>query len=367
LKTRAAIAFAPGAPLEIHEVDLAPPGPGEVLVKNQACGICHTDVSAWQRYAASQMPIVFGHEGAGTVVEVGQGVIDLAPGDSVILSGAGACGECDNCRAGRYSLCQRIAPHRFSGSLPGGGRRISLDGQPVNHFMLESAFAEHSVVPQQAAIKVPDAANLKQLAHLGCAGITGLGCAIHAAGAGPDTSVAVFGCGSVGLCAVMGARLAGARQIIAVDVIPAKLELAAELGATSVIDAGQSDPVEVIRAAGNGGADRCIVATNHGAVLAQAALAAAPGGSIVYVAAPSPANAAPVNFSDLMMGEKTLQGSVFGSGNARRDIPRYVDLCLRGELPLEWIVTRTYPLDQINRGFSDLTGGEIIKGVIVFD
>jgi S-(hydroxymethyl)glutathione dehydrogenase / alcohol dehydrogenase len=367
LKTRAAIAFAQGAPLEIREIDLAPPGQDEVLVKMEACGICHTDVTAWQRYPASQFPIVFGHEGAGTVIEIGQGVTDLAPGDRVLLSGAGACGECTNCRAGRHSLCQRMEPFRFSGALPGGHHRISLDGQPLNHFMLQSAFAEHAVVPKQVAIKVPVSAPLRQLAHIGCAGITGLGCAIHAAPAGPETSVAVFGCGSVGLCAVIGAKLAGAREIVAVDVVPAKLDLAKEFGATVIIDASQTDPVEAIRAAGIGGADRCIVATNHGAVMAQAVEAAAPAGVIIFVAAPSPADYTPISFYSIMSGEKALKGSVFGSGNARLDIPKYVELCLAGELPVDRIVTRYYPLDEINRGFGDLTGGEIIKGVIVFD
>jgi alcohol dehydrogenase len=367
LKTRAAIAFAPGAPLEIREVDLASPGRGEVLIKNEACGICHTDVTAWQRYPASMMPVVFGHEGAGTVIETGEGITGLAPGDRVILSGAGSCGECGNCQAGRHSLCQLIEPSRFSGSLPGGVRRLSLDGQPLNHFMLESAFAEHSVVPQQAAIKVPDAADLKQLAHLGCAGITGLGCAIHVAQAGPDTSLAVFGCGSVGLCAVMGAKLVGARRIIAVDVVPAKLELATELGATEVIDASQTDPVAAIRAADACGVDRCIVATGHGTVLAQAARVGAPGASIIFVAYPSPEGVAAIDFGDLMGGEKAIQGSVFGSGNARADILWYVDLCLSGKLPVDRIVTNHYRLEEINQGFDDLIQGKIIKGVIVFD
>jgi len=367
LKTRAAIAFAPGAPLEIREVDLAPPGRDEVLVKIEACGICHTDVTAWQRYPVSQFPIIFGHEGAGTVIETGDGVTDLMPGDRVILSGAGACGECANCLVGRHSLCQRIEPFRFSGALPGGHHRISLDGQTVNHFMLQSAFAEHAVVPKQAVIKVPDAAPLKQLAHLGCAGITGLGCSIHAAQAGPDTSVAVFGCGSVGLCAVIGAKLVGAREIVAVDVVPAKLALAQELGATVIVDANQADPVKAIRAAVASGVDRCIVSTNHGAVLAQAVEAAAPSGVTIFVASPSPTSYTPINFGAMMGGEKALKGSVFGSGNARLDMPRYVELYLSGELPIDRIVTRYYPLDEINQGFSDLTGGEIIKGVIVFD
>lgn len=352
--------------MEIGEVDLAPPGRDEILVKIEACGICHTDVTAWQRYPASRMPIVFGHEGAGTVVETGEGVTDLTPGDRVVLSGAGACGECDNCRAGRHSLCLRLEPFRFSGTLPGGHRRISLDGQPLNHFMLQSAFAEHAVVPKQAAIKVPDAAPLKQLAHIGCAGITGLGCAIHAAQAGPETSVAVFGCGSVGLSAVIGAKLAGAPEIMAVDVVPAKLELARELGATMIVDASQVDPVAAIRAAG-GGADRCIVATDHGAVLAQAVEATAPSGLVIFVSSPSAENYAAINFGSMMGGEKALKGSVFGSGNARLDIPRYVALCLDGKLPVDRLVSRHYRLDEINRGFRDLIGGDIIKGVVVFD
>jgi len=249
--------------------------------------------------------------------------------------------------------------------LPGGQRRLRKDGQELNHFFLQSSFAEYAVVPQEAAIKVREDAPLDTIGFLGCGGITGIGSVINTAKVEVWDTVAVFGCGGVGMSAVMGARLVGAGKIIAVDVFDNKLRLAEELGATHTINAGREDAVEGIRQLTGGGADYTIVAAASEVAATQAIEAIGFGGMCVVIGAPPRGTDVALDFSALLR-EKTIRGCQFGSSRASLDIPLYIDLFMEGRLPLDKLVTRRYPLAEINTAFEALEAGEVVKAVIVF-
>jgi len=365
MKMKAAVLYQPKSPLVVEEVELDGPREGELLVKMAAASLCHTDLGAIDADFPVPLPIVLGHEGAGTVEQVGAGVTGIKPGDSVLLTGAGSCGRCRYCVMGKYTLCEVFRPLRFGGTLLGGQRRLHKDGQAISHFFMISSFAEYAVVPQEMAIGVRGDAPLDVICFLGCGGITGIGSVVNVARVGMGDSVAVFGCGGVGMSALMGARLVGAAKIIAVDILDNKLSLARELGATHAINAAQEDATEAIKKITAGGADCVIVTVKSAGVLVAAFNALRPGGTCVPIGG-IPHDES-VSLGDIsFMNERRMMGCSMGSVRAYLDIPAYVDLYKDGRLPLDKLITRRYPLGDINEAFASLEGGEVIKSVIVF-
>jgi Zn-dependent alcohol dehydrogenase len=360
--------YADSRPLEIVELELDGPGPGELVVKVEAAGLCHSDLSVIDGSRPRVMPMALGHEAAGRVTELGPGVEDFEVGDHVVLAFVPACGQCEPCRAGRSALCEPGAVANAAGTLLNGERRITeaVSGAPVNHHLGVSAFSDHIVVSQHSAIKVDPELPFELAALFGCAVLTGVGAAVNAAGIELDQSVAVFGLGGVGLSALLGAVLQGAGTIVAVDVVPAKLDLALELGATHAVAAGP-EAVEKIRAATDGGADHAIETVGSARVLTDAYAATRRGGATTTVGLPDPSQELRISAVSLVAEERTLRGSYLGSSVPARDIPRFIDLHRRGRLDVERLLTHTLPLREINEGFDRLASGEAVRQAVVFD
>ncbi|GAA0962872.1 zinc-binding dehydrogenase [Actinocorallia libanotica] len=354
--------YAESRPLEVTEVELAPPGPGELLVRIGAAGLCHSDLSVINGSRVRPLPMALGHEAAGEVVEVGQGA-EFSVGDRVVLAFVPACGRCGRCRSGRPALCAQGAAANGAGTLLGGGRRI--DGGRIHHHLGVSAFSDHVVVSQQSAVRVDAGLPFEIAALFGCAVLTGAGAALHSAQVVPGDSVAVFGLGGVGLSALLAAKALGAESIVAVDVVPAKLELARELGATHTV-AGGPDAVAELREITGGGADKVIETAGVVPVLRQAYDAAAPGGTTVTVGLPAPGKELALPALGLVAEEKTLRGSYLGSCAPRRDVPRFIEMYRQGVLPVDRLLSGTLPLEEINAGFDRLHTGEAVRQVVVF-
>lgn len=373
MKTRAAVLrhsgaslpFAESRPLDVVEVDLQPPGRDEVLVKVVAAGICHSDLSIINGDRPRATPIVLGHEAAGVIQQVGEGVTDLAVGDHVVLLFVPSCGHCLPCAEGRPVQCEPAGAAAVAGTLLNGARRLSENGQPINHFVGLSAFAEHTVVVRQAVQKIDKRIPLEIAALFGCAVMTGVGTAINAAGVQPGQSVAVVGMGGVGLSGIMGALAAGATQVIAIDIADDKLEAARRMGATHTVNAKASDAVEQVRQISNGGVHHALEMVGAVAGLELAYRVTRKGGNTVTVGLPRISEQM-FSFSAAQMvaEERTLKGSYMGSCIPRRDVPRYLSLYEAGKLPVEQLVTGYVTLDQINEGFDRLARGEAIRQII---
>jgi Zn-dependent alcohol dehydrogenase len=354
--------YAESRPLEVASLELAPPGPGELLVRVGAAGLCHSDLSVIDGSRPRVMPMVLGHEAAGEVVEVGPGAEGFEEGDHVVMAFVPACGLCEPCRAGRPALCDPGAAANTAGSLLGGDRR--WDGG-LHHHLGVSAFADHVVVSAKSAVKVDADLPYEIAALFGCAVLTGVGAAVNSARIRMGESVAIFGLGGVGLAALLGAHASGATTLVAIDRVPAKLELARELGATHAMMAGE-DVVEEVRAATGGGADKAIETVGSAAVLGQAYAATRRGGTTVTVGLPHPSQMLSVPAVSLVAEERTLRGSYLGSSIPAVDIPRYVDLYKSGLLPVERLLTHRIALDEVNEGFDRLASGDAVRQAIVF-
>ncbi|HET8977469.1 MAG TPA: zinc-dependent alcohol dehydrogenase family protein [Solirubrobacteraceae bacterium] len=358
--------YAQSRPLEVAEVELEGPGPGELLVKIGAAGLCHSDLSVIDGSRPRPMPMVLGHEAAGTVVEVGPGVDAFAAGDRIALAFVPACGDCRPCRQERPALCEPGAAANASGTLLSGAFRLKNGGGRLHHHLGVSAFADHAVVAAESAIAIPHDLPLELAALFGCAVLTGVGAVLNAAHITADDQVAVFGLGGVGMAAVLGARLAGARTIIGVDVVAGKLELAERLGGVTALPA-TADVVERIWALTDGGADCVIETAGNADVLAQAYAATRRGGSTVTCGLPHPARMLTIPAVSLTAEERTLRGSYLGSCVPRRDIPRFIDAYRDGRLPVEQLLSHRLTLDEINLGFDRLARGEAVRQVVLFD
>ena len=280
MKIKAAILYEFQAPLNVEEVDLEPPQEGEVLVKLAGVGVCHADLDISKGSFPISMPVVLGHEGAGIVEQVGAGVTTVKPGDHVVLTGAASCGKCRNCVSGIPSLCEVFGPLLFKGTLPRGQKRLSKNGQDLNHIFMQSSFAEYAVVPQEAAIKVREDAPLDTIGFLGCGGMTGIGSVVNTARVEAGASVVIFGCGGVGMSALIAARLVGAGKLIAVDALDYKLSVAEELGASHTINATSENLVRHIKQITEGGADYAFAAVGRADAIAQAFDAVRPGENV---------------------------------------------------------------------------------------
>ena len=359
--------YAESRPLEVAELELAPPGPGELLVRVGAAGLCHSDLSVIDGSRPRVMPMVLGHEAAGEVVEAGPDAAGFEPSDHVVMSFVPACGHCEPCRAGRPPLCDPGAAANVAGSLLCGERRWSWsEGADLHHHLGVSAFADHVVVSARSAVKVDPALPYEIAALFGCAVLTGVGAAVNAARVRMGDSVAVFGLGGVGLAALLGARAAGAAEIVAVDVVESKLELARELGATHAVKAGDGSVEEVRLAAGGAGVDHAIETVGSERVLGDAYAATKRGGTTVTVGLPHPSKMLSIPATSLVSEERTLRGSYLGSSVPAIDIPRYIALYQAGLLPVDRLLTHTIALDEVNEGFDRLASGEAVRQAIVF-
>jgi alcohol dehydrogenase len=358
--------YAESRPLELAELELDEPGPGEILVRVRAAGLCHSDLSVIDGSRPRVMPMVLGHEAAGEVVEVGHGVRDLVPGDHVVLSFVPACASCPTCTAGKGWLCEPGGAANAAGTLLSGGRRLhDASGAPLNHHLGVSAFCDHAVVSAHSAVVVDPALDLEVAALFGCAVLTGVGAVTNAARVEPGETVAVFGLGGVGLAALLGARVAGSESIVAVDRVQSKLDLALELGASHTVlaDAGV---VEAVRDLTGGGAHKAIETVGSAAVLAQAYAATRRGGATVTVGLPHPEQTLSIPAVGLVTEERTLRGSYLGSSLPSREIPRLVALHREGRLPVERLLSARIALDRINEGFDALASAEVVRQVVVF-
>jgi len=363
---KAAVLYEVNSPFRVEEVSLDEPGDQEVLVKMVATGLCYSDVHYIHGDAPCIMPVVLGHEGAGIVEKVGPGVTTLQPGDHVVLMAAWSCGKCRFCVEGRPGMCcSQWIVYNLMGTLPSGAKRLRKGNQELNHFFCQSSFAEYAVVHERTAIKVREDAPLEVVCLLSCGTTTGIGCVLNRAKLRPGESIVIYGCGGVGLSAVMGAKLAGAGKIIAVDKLDRKLEKAKELGADYVINASQEDPPQRVMEITGGGADYSVECIGNVDVVAQA-LASIHNAGTCVVAGMAPIDKvisiAPFEF---LIG-KTITGTLQGNIRPPVDVPKYVDLFMTGKLPIDKLITRNYSLDHINEAFQAFEKGEVIRSVIRF-
>ncbi|HEV2296798.1 MAG TPA: zinc-dependent alcohol dehydrogenase family protein [Tepidisphaeraceae bacterium] len=359
--------YADSTPLVIDDLELEGPGPGEVLVEVASAGLCHSDLSTINGSRPRPLPMVLGHEASGIVREVGAGVTDVDVDDPVVFSFVPTCGRCPCCAAGRSALCERGAAANGAGTLLSGGVRFRRGGSPVLHHLGVSGFSRYTVAAQESLVRIDRAMPIEQAALFGCAVLTGIGAVANAARVMPGQSVAVFGLGGVGLSAIMGAKLAGASTIIAVDPLPAKLALARRLGAQHVVNPREADAAQTIADLTAGGVDVAIEAVGSAAVLAVAYAAARRGGMTVTVGLPDPKEQLSIPALSLAAQEKVLRGSYMGSAVPRQDIPRLIDLYLRGKLPVDELISRSVSLKDINVGFDRLSDGAAVRQLVRFD
>jgi S-(hydroxymethyl)mycothiol dehydrogenase len=357
-EVRGVIVGAKGAAVEIKTVIVPDPGPGEALVRVQACGVCHTDLHYREGGIGDDFPYLLGHEAAGLVESVGAGVTDLAPGDFVILNWRAVCGQCRACRRGRPWYC--FATHNAAQKMTLG------DGTTLSPALGIGAFADKTLVAAGQCTRVNPAIRPEVAGLLGCGVMAGLGAALNTAGVSRGDSVAVIGCGGVGDAAVLGASLAGARKIIAVDVDPGKLEWARGFGATDVINSRETDPVEGIRALTEGnGADVVIEAVGRPETYTQAFYARDLAGTVVLVGVPTPDMRLELPLLDFFGRGGALKSSWYGDCLPSRDFPMLVDLHLQGRLPLEKFVSETIALDKVEDAFAKMQRGEVLRSVVV--
>jgi S-(hydroxymethyl)glutathione dehydrogenase/alcohol dehydrogenase len=364
MNMKAAVLYEVGKPVKVEEITLDEPQANEVLVKVAATGVCHTDLHFIKGDMPQPLPVVLGHEGAGVVEKVGPGVTTLKPGDHVIMMVAYSCGKCRYCVSGKPAMCAEWLGYHMMGTLPSMTKRLKKDGQELNHFFSQSSFAQYAVVHERTAIKIREDAPLDVVCLLGCGTSTGVGAVINTAGLRAGESIAIFGCGGVGLSAVMAAKLAGAGKLIAVDTVDMKLEKAKELGADYVVNASQENPQQKIMEITGGGADYTIECIGNVNVMSQAFSSIHNGGKCV-VAGMAPLGAmltiAPY---ELLLG-KTILGCVQGDIRASIDIPRYVDLFMAGKLPVDKLVTKKFKgLEHINEALDDLEAARVARSVI---
>ena len=376
MKTRAAVLrqiglphpYKDSRPLVIEEVELAPPGRDEVLVRIRAAGLCHSDLSVINGDRPRPVPMAIGHEAAGEVMQLGDGITDLIVGDHVALVFVPSCGHCVPCSEGRPALCEPGAAANNAGTLLSGARRLSQpDGAPINHHLGCSAFAEHAVVSRRSLVKIDPALPFDEAALFGCAVLTGVGAVVNTAQVRAGQSVAIIGLGGVGLAAVLGAAAAGAREIIAIDLAAAKRELALSMGATSAFDGADPEVVDKVRAATGGGLDHVFEFAGSVRAFETAYRITRRGGTTTTAGLPPPHATFGLPVVNLVGEERTIKGSYIGTCVPTRDLPRYVALYRGGRLPVQRLMTGRLTLDQINEGFDRLHSGEAVRQVVVFD
>lgn len=353
------------SPIHIEEVSLDPPEPGEVLVKVIGAGLCHSDLSIINGSRPRPVPLLLGHEGAGEVVEVGLGVRDIAVGDPVVFQFSASCGRCVRCQEGRPQICMTHAAARAKGELMAGGKRLKdAEGAPINHQSGVSCFAEYAVVDRGSVVKVDADVPLETAAIFGCAVMTGVGAALNAARVSPGDRVAVIGLGGVGFSALLGAKLGGAATLIAVDVNPAKLGLARQLGADHTIDAREPDAAEQIKQLTGGGCDIALESAGVIPALRTGYDILKTGGSLITVGLSPMGEDFPVPAADLVTREITVRGSYMGSCVPVRDIPRFLEAWRQGRLPVDRLIGAHIGFDGLNAGFDRLADGGAVRQIL---
>jgi len=363
---KAAVFYGLEEPLKVEELEVPKPQAGEVLVKLAATGVCHTDYAVLTGAMPAPPPIVLGHEGAGIVQEIGPGVTTVKPGDHVVLFVMPACGKCRNCLAGKSYICDTASLVILAGTMMDGTTRlVRIDGESVNSYFCQASFAEYAVVHELAAAKVPDDVPLDKACLLGCGTSTGVGAVINKAKVPAGATVVIIGCGGVGQSTIMGARLATASRIFAVDVLDWKLEVAKQLGATDTINATKESPLDRIQEETMGGVDYAFECIGKPETIALALDCVRSGGTAVAIGMVPYGTMVPIDGAFLLF-DKTLTGCLGGSSRAGIDIPCYAELYKAGKLPLDKLVTKNYKLEEINEAFEALERGEIVRGVIVF-
>jgi S-(hydroxymethyl)glutathione dehydrogenase/alcohol dehydrogenase len=365
---KAAVLPALDAPLEIRDVEVEAPRAGEIRVRMGASGVCHSDLSIQNGTLMSPTPIVLGHEGAGIVEEVGDGVTSVAPGDHIVISWVPQCGTCFFCQRGQAELCETSAMALAAGGLLDGSTRFTSNGAPLFQMAASGTFSEQTIIPAIGAVKIPKDLDLKVAALIGCGVLTGVGAALNTARIRKGDTVAVIGCGGVGLNVIQGAKIAGAEHIIGIDMLENKLQLAKEFGATTTVNAGQADAVsQVMDMTGQRGADVAFEVIGLGPTIEQTVTMTRRGGQAILVGVPRmevmlslPA------FFGVVLAEKTIKGCWYGSSDVQRDVPRLIEYYKKGELKLDELISRTITLDQVNDAFDALKAGEVARSVIQY-
>jgi len=358
--------YAESRPLSIEEVELDPPGPGEVLVRIRAAGLCHSDLSAINGDRPWPMPIVVGHEAAGEVVEAGSAVNDLKPGDHVVMVFRPMCGVCESCQVGRPALCGPGGESNASGSLLGGYRRLrGAGGTPMNHHLGVSGFAEYCVASRRSMVKVDQSLPFDEAALFGCAVMTGAGAVLNTAKCEAGAHIAVVGLGGVGFSSLLAGRAIGARSLIAIDMLDSKLDLARKLGATACVRADSPDVIAEVKALTGGGVDYAFEMAGSVQALELAYRITRRGGTTVTAGLPNPQKMWPLQAVSLIAEERTVKGSYVGSCVPSRDIPRFVTMYQQGNLPVNELLSERLKLSEINEGFDRLARGEAIRQVVV--
>ncbi|CAJ1909244.1 MULTISPECIES: S-(hydroxymethyl)glutathione dehydrogenase/class III alcohol dehydrogenase [Aeromonas] len=367
IKCKAAIAWGPGQPLSIEEIEVMPPQAGEVRVRIVATGVCHTDAFTLSgEDPEGVFPCILGHEGGGIVESVGEGVTSVKVGDHVIPLYTPECGECKFCKSGKTNLCQKIRATQGKGLMPDGTTRFSKDGQPIYHYMGTSTFSEYTVLPEISIAKVDPAAPLEEVCLLGCGVTTGIGAVMNTAKVKEGESVAIFGLGGIGLSAVIGARLAKAGRIIAIDINESKFELARKLGATDCINPNDYDkPIqEVIVELTDGGVDFSFECIGNVKVMRAALECCHKGwGESVIIGVAGAGQEISTRPFQLVTG-RVWRGSAFGGVRGRSELPSYVQRYMQGEFKLDDFITHTMGLEQINEAFDLMHEGKSIRSVI---
>ena len=368
MKTRAAVAFAAGKPLEICEVDLEGPREGEVLVEVMATGICHTDAFTLSGDdPEGAFPAILGHEGAGIVREVGAGVKSVKPGDHVIPLYTPECRECSFCLHPKTNLCQSIRETQGRGVMPDGSSRFSLDGKPLLHYMGCSTFSNFTVLPEIAVAKVREDAPFDKICYIGCGVTTGVGAVVYRAKVTPGSNVVVFGLGGIGLNVIQGARMVGAGKIIGVDLNPEREAIGRKFGMTHFINASQVDNVvEAVQDLTDGGADYSFECIGNVKVMRQALECCHKGWGESYIIGVAGAGQEIATRPFQLVTGRSWHGVAFGGARGRTDVPTIVDWYMEGKINIDDLITHTMPLQDINKGFDLMHGGESIRSVVVY-
>ncbi|MEM8649508.1 MAG: S-(hydroxymethyl)glutathione dehydrogenase/class III alcohol dehydrogenase [Pseudomonadota bacterium] len=369
MKTRAAVAFEAGKPLEVCEVDLEGPKEGEVLVEIKATGLCHTD--EFTRSGADPegiFPAILGHEGAGVVVDIGPGVTSLKKGDHVIPLYTPECRECDYCTSGKTNLCQKIRVTQGQGLMPDGTSRFSIKGEKAFHYMGTSTFSNHTVVPEIALAKVREDAPFESICYIGCGVTTGIGAVINTAKVEPGDNVVVFGLGGIGLNVIQGARLAGANMIVGVDINPERKAWGEKFGMTHFVNPTEveGDLVPYIVDLTGGGADYSFECIGNVKVMRDALECCHKGwGTSIIIGVAGAGQEISTRPFQLVTG-RNWRGTAFGGAKGRTDVPKIVDWYMDGKIEIDPMITHTMPLEDINKGFDLMHHGESIRGVVKF-
>ncbi|MGH7781916.1 MAG: S-(hydroxymethyl)glutathione dehydrogenase/class III alcohol dehydrogenase [Candidatus Binataceae bacterium] len=369
MKVRAAVASVAGAPLEITEVDLEGPKPGEVLVEIKATGVCHTDAFTLSgKDPEGLFPVILGHEGAGVVIEAGSGVTTLAPGDHVIPLYIPECRDCAACLSGKTNLCIAIRETQGKGVMPDGTSRFSRGGRMIHHYMGTSTFANYTIVPEIALAKVRADAPFDKICYIGCGVTTGIGAVINTAKVAPGDRVTVFGIGGIGLNVIQGARLSGARMIVAIDTNPAREAIARKFGATDFVNPAEvkGELVPYLIDLTHGGADYAFECVGNVKLMRQALECCHRGwGTCVIIGVAGAGEEISTRPFQLVTG-RTWKGTAFGGARGRRDVPKIVDWYMEGRINIDDLITHTMPLERINEAFDLMHAGKSIRSVVTF-